>query len=318
MATENVPQEQTANQADSTQTADSAAASVQNDNAAATENNTSDQSDSDSEKDSTASQETKATATDEKKSGAASSSESGESKVVAELKTVRKRAQTAEQELRSVRARLETLEKGQTGQQQTQTQAPKSNAGKSPSNDGPPVINDFDNYDDFVEAKVVYRLKQERRIEEQQNQEKVEQQRQQQLDKSFSKKVNKFSEEYPDYVDVVSDAPFDLKQSVLDAIKESEVGPAIAYHLAKNPDEAEKISQMSTSGAIRAIGKLETKFEVTPQKATKKQVTQAPEPIKPVGNLSTPEKKELDKVPMNEYVKVRNEQMLSKRNPAPR
>jgi hypothetical protein len=64
----------------------------------------------------------------------------------------------------------------------------------------------------------------------------------------------------------------------LEAIKESDIGPKIAYYLAMNPDEAATIAGLSGVSAIRAIGRLEAK--ILDGKAT---VTKTPPPIEPAG-----------------------------------
>ena len=71
------------------------------------------------------------------------------------------------------------------------------------------------------------------------------------------------------------------------AIIESDIGPRILYELASNDELAEKLTSMSTAGALKLIGKLEAQFEKTeePAKAEKKTVTaksNAPEPIRPL------------------------------------
>lgn len=235
--------------------------------------------------------------------------------VVNDLKAVRKRAQAAEQEAKKLRARLDNLEKkSQPEQQQTQSQP------KAQVQDGPPQIGDFDSYDDFIEAKVLYRVKQERAVEEKVKQARMEEQRKKDLDRTFYKRSQKFSEDYPDYEDVLNSSEMVLHENVLDAIKESEIGPAIAYYLARNPNEAEKLAKLTASGAIREIGKLEIKLnpDAEPKKNNQKQATQAPEPIKPVSNLVSPEKKDMEKIPMSEYMRTRNTAMLERRNPQPR
>lgn len=52
-----------------------------------------------------------------------------------------------------------------------------------------------------------------------------------------------------------------LNDTVFEALTESEVGPEVAYYLAENLDEAERISNLSPAAAARAIGRLESKFE---------------------------------------------------------
>ena len=75
-----------------------------------------------------------------------------------------------------------------------------------------------------------------------------------------------------------------VSDQVRDAILESDVGPRILYHLAENPDIAEKISKSSLITALREIGKLEAKFEKTEPKEVKPvaQKSKAPAPISPL------------------------------------
>jgi hypothetical protein len=67
---------------------------------------------------------------------------------------------------------------------------------------------------------------------------------------------------------------------VRDAIFESEVGPRILYHLAENPEIAEKLQSLTVTGALRAIGKLEAQFEKIEAKPVAK--SKAPAPINPI------------------------------------
>lgn len=66
------------------------------------------------------------------------------------------------------------------------------------------------------------------------------------------------------------------------ALLESEYGPEIAYHLAKHPEELQRIATLTPLAAARAIGKIEAALDVdAPQTATR--VSNAPRPIRPVG-----------------------------------
>jgi hypothetical protein len=86
---------------------------------------------------------------------------------------------------------------------------------------------------------------------------------------------------------MVTSSSMSVNDTVRDAIIESDVGPRILYELASNDELAEKLSTMSTAGALKLIGKLEAQFEKTetPTKAEKKTVaakSKAPEPIRPL------------------------------------
>ena len=62
-----------------------------------------------------------------------------------------------------------------------------------------------------------------------------------------------------------------VNDAVRDAIIESDIGPRILYELASDDELAEKLTSLSTAGALKLIGKLEAQFEKTeePAKAEK-------------------------------------------------
>jgi hypothetical protein len=94
-----------------------------------------------------------------------------------------------------------------------------------------------------------------------------------------------------------------VSNEVRDAILESEQGPKILHHLAKNPDLVEELKRLPARSAVLRIGKLDAKFEaekpasasttkVEPAKpvvAAATEISRAPAPISPLkgGDTST-------------------------------
>lgn len=116
----------------------------------------------------------------------------------------------------------------------------------------------------------------------------------------WTERQNSFKAETPDYLEALGSSTVVVSDQVRDAIIESDVGPQILYHLAKNPDVAEKIQGMTVSGALRALGKLEAKLEGAPIKKEKEEPakagskseepSKAPTPISPLkGGNAVPE-----------------------------
>jgi hypothetical protein len=104
---------------------------------------------------------------------------------------------------------------------------------------------------------------------------------------TWQEKLDATKAELPDYEAMVASSSMSVNDTVRDAIVESDVGPRILYELASNDDLAEKLSNMTTAGALKLIGKLEAQFERTeePAKADRKTVaakSKAPEPIRPL------------------------------------
>lgn len=97
---------------------------------------------------------------------------------------------------------------------------------------------------------------------------------------TFAQRAALFKATAEDFDEVMESAEkIRVSQSMREAILDSEYGPQISYHLAKNPDEAAKIAAMEYNAAARAIGRIEAKIEAGKQSA---KTTNAPDPVTPV------------------------------------
>jgi hypothetical protein len=95
--------------------------------------------------------------------------------------------------------------------------------------------------------------------------------------------------------------------AVRQALLESEVGPAVLYHLASNPDQAKALLALSAASAVRELGKIEAQIspKSTPETETRK-TTNAPKPPAKVadGSGAAPkavDPKDLDKMSMKDF-----------------
>jgi len=114
--------------------------------------------------------------------------------------------------------------------------------------------------------------------------------------KSWNERLETVKADLPDYDEMIASASdITVSDEIRDAMLESEQGPRILYHLAENPELAEKLNSMSKVSALREIGKLEARFEAkeTPKEAkavaeTKTSVakSKAPAPISPIKTSS--------------------------------
>ena len=109
---------------------------------------------------------------------------------------------------------------------------------------------------------------------------------QQKVISSWAQKVAAAKAEIPDFDDMVASSGVAVSDPIRDAILESDVGPQILYHLAKEDDLARKIASMSPNAALREIGKLEARFEKQPETKPSNPVgkSKAPPPISPIRN----------------------------------
>lgn len=112
--------------------------------------------------------------------------------------------------------------------------------------------------------------------------------------KAFQTRLAAAIKEIPDYQEVIDSSEAIARHHILNYLIESDIGPKLQYHLAKNPDVLDRLNQLSPIKAIAELGKLETKLEkpVEPKAEAKLNsvvpVSQAPAPITPIDGKTTP------------------------------
>jgi hypothetical protein len=154
-------------------------------------------------------------------------------------------------------------------------QAPGAQA---PANEKP-TPDKYDNYADFVEALADWKAEQKvnKALAEQ-----SQRTAQQAVATTFQGRVQEFVKTTPDYVDVVGNSDVPVAGHVAEHIQDSDHGPALAYHLAKNPELAARLNAMSPNAAAREIGRIEATF-ANPQSAGTK-----PPPAKKLSETPAP------------------------------
>ena len=150
-----------------------------------------------------------------------------------------------------------------------------------------PTPDDFKDAFEYVEALADWSAETALARREQEVKQKEVEAKRETVIKTWQQKLESTKAELPDYEDMVASSDVKVNDTIRDAILESDVGPRILYELASDDELAEKLTTMSTSSALKLIGKLEGQFEKTeaPAKAEKKTVaakSNAPEPIRPL------------------------------------
>lgn len=118
------------------------------------------------------------------------------------------------------------------------------------------------------------------------------------IGKAWTERQSAAKKEIPDYEAVIAESSVKVSDQVRDAILESDAGPQILYHLAKNADVAEKLGQMTVGRALKEIGRLEvslgkpetkdTKEAKSEVKTTVAEISKAPAPITPLKGANAP------------------------------
>ncbi len=120
----------------------------------------------------------------------------------------------------------------------------------------------------------------------------------------YRERVTEAKSAISDFEQVVNSASgIDVRDEVADLIRESEKGPYLAYHLAKNPDQLRGLNAMTPVQAARELGRLEARLSAPPPKKQ----TSAPAPISTV-NGGAAQRPDLAKMSMDEYVAYRKKQ----------
>lgn len=176
-------------------------------------------------------------------------------------------------------------------------------------------------YEDFLVLRAEWRA--ERKVEakwkerETQDRERQAQEQQRSAGEEFRKRAKETAKDMPDFDEVVSGIGADdpVARISADPIANSDMPGKLLYHLAKNPEEAERIANLPMGQQAREIWKLEQKLAAPAEPATKPvKASKAPEPITPVGGKAAPSGDEMPDpaTKPNEWMKWRQRQVAAK------
>ena len=195
---------------------------------------------------------------------------------------IKKRFRELTSEIRELRAKLD---------QQKGDASPKTEAAPKPSQEsGKPQAETFTTYDEYIEALTEWKVEQKEKARAAETAKEEAKRTAQRQTETFVSRVAETAKEagYADIADVINDADVPLTPAIQAAILRSEVGPKIAYHLAKNAAEALRISKLDPVDAVLAIGEIRAKLIAKPEPQAKR-VSKAPAPPKPVSGSGSAE-----------------------------
>lgn len=184
-----------------------------------------------------------------------------------------------------------------------QLHKPESTVDKAPAQE------DFGSYEEYLEAKAEFIAdrKVEQKLaerEQKQTQSKAEAERNEVV-KTWQQKVEVATTKYADYDTALESVDhIEIPPALTGAIMESDLGADLAYHLAKNPGELERIVSLKPHAALMALGKLEDKLSQAP--VAKKTVSKAPAPINPLGGNATATTAHSPNDDMETFIRKRN------------
>lgn len=149
-----------------------------------------------------------------------------------------------------------------------------------------PTRDAFDDEDAYIDARAEWNYKRLRAAENSTEQATAATAQQEHATKTFNEKVETLmsagSQKHDNFADVVTSVPGDLfRQEVVEAITASGIenknAEDVAWFLANNLDQLERISKLDPLSRAAALGVISTRLAAPPAKRT----TQAPSPINP-------------------------------------
>jgi hypothetical protein len=192
-----------------------------------------------------------------------------------ELTRQREQARADAQRERDARealeARLAALEQGQAPRQALVA-------------DAKPTPDQFTDAFEYAEALAEFSAERALKERDRQDLERKAQEQQAKVVQTWTKRLEAAKVEIDDFDEMVSSSDVVVPNHIRDAILESDVGPQILYHLASNQDQARSFNDLTPAQALRAIGKLEAKFEKSETSKPERSVvkSKAPAPINPI------------------------------------
>lgn len=175
----------------------------------------------------------------------------------------KERSKAERKATREYQAKLESIAQSQSKPQQS-TQA----------SNGEPQLEDFEKVQDYVKAVARFELNQDKAVAQQRQAEQHAGVVATKVEKIFddAEKLGNFDRD--------EFARMPVSTSMADTILGSEVPAAIVHYLSSNPDEVERIAEMTPARQAAEIGKLEVKLS----NAAKVKPSNAPAPVKPIGS----------------------------------
>lgn len=162
--------------------------------------------------------------------------------------------------------------------QQGSVEQPKATANPQEK----PKFADFNDIEAYTDALTDWKLNQT--LSQVKQQSAVER-----MAQTYEQRLAEFRKEVPDFDEVIQEFVDEYSQDEIPEIvtvaMESEIGPKIAYYLAQNIDEVERLKKLPSHRRLLELGKLEDRMMAKPEtkrSVEEPKVSRAPQPVKSV------------------------------------
>lgn len=240
--------------------------------------------------------ETEVPAAQETESAPVTTEEEAVPKHVKELIAQRKRRQDAEKEAAYWKGRAEA-----TGATEVKPVVPQQ-----PVVLTPPVLEKFDSFEEYEQAKDEYLISQAEQRFAKKMQAQQQQTHQQTLQQKFDATLAKEVEKDSTIIDAVTEVGSKISMELGMLIKQSDDGLGVVKYLHNNPKELQRISNMHPIFAAKELGVIEATLKTAAKPQPPKKVSAAPEPVVPINTNSAAAIVDEDNLPIDEWIKRRN------------
>ena len=167
-----------------------------------------------------------------------------------------------------------------------------------------PTPGQFEDYGEYIEALTDWTTNQALSAREA---EREAAQKQQAAVQTWAERQTAARAALPDYDQVVGGADIPVARHVAEVLLDSDQGPALAYHLAKNPDVAARLNGLSPVASAREIGRIEAGLSAQASPAPAK-LSNAPPPAGHLKTVAPATQRDPSKMSMDEYKSFRSKQ----------
>jgi len=185
-----------------------------------------------------------------------------------------------------------------------ETQKQMTTTGEKPAIEGKPKPEDFESYEEYIEALTDWKLQQRFSELEQQRRLEQEQRRLMELQTEFRARLPEFKKKYPDFEEVALNPTIPYNDVMRRIVLESDVSGDLAYYLGRNPDLAYRIANSDPVSAARELGRIEAAIKA----ASENKSASSPPVINPVKTGERSGSKKPDDMSMEEYIRWRQKQ----------
>jgi hypothetical protein len=175
-----------------------------------------------------------------------------------------------------------------------------------------PVLADFERAEDYEEARTRYVVEKAKWDLKQELEAHRVRETQGEIERRYRARMAAAAGSDPELLEIENDTTLPVSLPMALAIKESEAAPQILRYLSAHRDEAARIARLSPIAAAREIGRIEAGASNAPPQQLRT-VSQAPEPVRPVGGTKGSIETDDERVPIDEFVRRRNEAQYGRR-----